>query len=97
MGFVSKVVNNDGSVSFEQQSIGLYLVGSGIHKATKADLDAAATINDLSDIGAIQFNPDHKECWSVTITVNNVEPCGAVLCDFWQGDCYNVELRVCNP
>jgi hypothetical protein len=61
------------------------------------DLDAAATINDLADIGAIQFNPEHEECWSVTITVNNVEPCGAVLCDFWQGDCYNVELKEYNP
>ena len=60
------------------------------------DLDAANTINDLSDIGALQFNPDHEESWSVTITVNNIEPCGAVLCDFWQGDCYNVELREYN-
>lgn len=61
------------------------------------DLDAATTINDLSDIGSIQFNPDHQDCWSVTITVDNTEPCGAVLCDFWQGDCYNVELREYNP
>jgi len=60
------------------------------------DLDAAYTVNDLSDIGAIQFNPEHEECWSVTITVNNVESCGAVLCDFWQGDCYNIELREYN-
>jgi hypothetical protein len=60
------------------------------------DLDAAQTIDDLSDIGAVQFNPDNKNAWSVTITVNNVEPCGAVLCDFWQGDCYNIELREYN-
>jgi len=57
------------------------------------DLDAAFTVDDLNDIGAVQFNPEHKECWSVTITVNNVEPCAAVVCDFWQGDCYNLELR----
>jgi hypothetical protein len=60
------------------------------------DLDAAKTVEDLIDISAIQFNPDRDESWSVTITVNNVEPCGAVLCDFWQGDCYNVELREYN-
>lgn len=56
------------------------------------DLDAAKIVEDLIDISAIQFNPERDESWSVTITVNNVEPCGAVLCDFWQGDCYNVEL-----
>ena len=60
------------------------------------DLDAAHSVSDLSDIGAVQFNPEHDEFWSVTITVNNIEPCGAVLCDFWQGDCYNVELREYN-
>jgi hypothetical protein len=57
------------------------------------DLDAAYTVSDLEDIGAIQYNPDNRECWSVTVTVNNVEPCGAVVCDFWQGDCYNIDLR----
>lgn len=60
------------------------------------DLDAADTIADLYDIGAIQFNPDHEKSWSVTVTVNNIEPCGAVVCDYWQGDCYNVELREYN-
>lgn len=60
------------------------------------DLDGAQTVDDLIDISAIRFNPDHDESWSVTITVNNVEPCGAVLCDFWQGNCYNVELREYN-
>ena len=57
------------------------------------DLDAAHTITDLEDIGATQYNPDHDECWSVTVTVNNVEPCGAVICDFWKGDCYNINLK----
>ena len=61
------------------------------------DLDAAVTINDLFDIGAIQYHLDKKDYWSVTITVNNIEPCGAVLCDFWQGDCYNIELKEYNP
>ena len=60
------------------------------------DLDAAKTVEDLIDISTIRFNPDRDESWSVTITVNNVEHCGAVLCDFWQGDCYNVELREYN-
>lgn len=60
------------------------------------DLDAAQNVTDLVDIGAIQYHPEHHHCWSVTITVNNVEPCGAIICDFWQGDCYNVELREYN-
>lgn len=61
------------------------------------DLDAAQVVDDLLDIGAIQYHADSKESWSVTITVNNVEPCGAVICDFWRGDCYNVDLRVYEP
>ena len=46
------------------------------------DLDAADVITDLHDIGAVQFNSNDKRAWSVTITVNNIEPCGAVICDF---------------
>lgn len=61
------------------------------------DLDAAHRIEDLEDIGATQFDPEHSECWSVTITVNNVEPCGAITCQFWQGDCYNIDLREYEP
>ena len=61
------------------------------------DLDAAELISDLEDIGAIQFNPVEQHAWSVTITVNGVEPCGAVICDFWEGDCYNVDFREYNP
>ncbi|MGJ8691489.1 MAG: hypothetical protein ACSHW0_03335 [Thalassotalea sp.] len=61
------------------------------------DIDAAHVPEDLEDLGAIQYNPDHEQAWSVTITVNNTEPCGAVTCDFWQGDCYNVDLREYNP
>jgi len=61
------------------------------------DLDAAQKVSDLEDIGAIQYNPDEEDAWSVTITVNRVEPCGAITCDFWAGDCYNVNLREYNP
>lgn len=61
------------------------------------DLDAAYGVSDLEDIGAIQYHPDNIECWSVTVTVNGVEPCGAVICDFWQGDCYNIDLREYEP
>lgn len=60
------------------------------------DLDAANKISDLEDIGVIQYNPDEKDAWSVTITVNRVEPCAAITCDFWSGDCYNVNLREYN-
>ncbi|MDI4654245.1 MULTISPECIES: hypothetical protein [Pseudoalteromonas] len=60
------------------------------------DLDAAGVIADLEDIGAINYNPEHEEAWSITVTVNNVEPCGAVTCDFFQGDCYNVDFKECN-
>lgn len=61
------------------------------------DLDAAYTISDLEDIGAIQYKPENLDCWSVAVTVNGVEPCGAVVCDFWQGDCYNIDLREYEP
>ena len=61
------------------------------------DLDAAYTISDLEDIGAIQYNTENLDCWSVVVTVNGVEPCGAVICDFWQGDCYNIDLREYEP
>jgi hypothetical protein len=61
------------------------------------DIDAAHKVSDLLDIGAVQYDPDHKDCWSVTITVNSVEPCGAVTCQFWEGDCYNVDLREYEP
>ncbi|HBY38565.1 hypothetical protein [Marisediminitalea sp.] len=61
------------------------------------DLDAADVITDLHDIGAVQFNPDDKRAYSVTITVNNIEPCGAVICDFWDGNCYNIDFREYNP
>ncbi|MDF2179172.1 hypothetical protein P2G88_13005 [Aliiglaciecola sp. CAU 1673] len=61
------------------------------------DLDAAQCIDDLRDIGAIQYDPQHADAWSVTVTVNNVEPCAAVTCHFWQGDVYNLDLREYNP
>jgi hypothetical protein len=61
------------------------------------DLDAACKIEDLEDISAVQYDPDNQDCWSVSITVNSVEPCGAVVCQFWQDDCYNLELREYEP
>lgn len=61
------------------------------------DLDAACKWEDLEDLGAIQFDPHHPECWSVTVTVNSVEPCGAIVCHFWQGNCYNLTLREYEP
>ena len=61
------------------------------------DLDAAQNVEDLEGIPAIQYDPELPHSWSVTITVNNVEPCGAVVCDFYQGDCYNVDLREYEP
>ena len=45
----------------------------------------------------VKFNPNDKRAWSVTITVNNIEPCGAVICDFWDGNCYNIDFREYNP
>lgn len=60
------------------------------------DLDAAQVCTDLEDIGAVKYHPTFEHCWSITVTVNNVEPCGAITCDFWQGDCYNVDLREYN-
>ena len=60
------------------------------------DLDAAQVSTDLEDIGAVRYHPDYEDCWAVTVTVNNVEPCGSVTCEFWQGDCYNVDLNEYN-
>ncbi|SET58904.1 hypothetical protein [Thalassotalea agarivorans] len=60
------------------------------------DLDAAYNVDDLADIGAVQYLSEDETSWAVTITVNNVEPCGAITCIFWQGDCYNVDIKEYN-
>ena len=59
------------------------------------DLDAASQISDLLDIGAVRS--EESELWYVTITVNSVEPCGAVTCYFNDGDCFSLDYREYNP
>ncbi len=59
------------------------------------DLDAAADVPSLEDIGAL--STDEQNHWFVTITVNNVEPCAAVTCYFYNGDCYQLDYREYNP
>ena len=67
------------------------------HKVWDAlfDLDAASQVSDLIDIGAIKA--EGSALWYVTVTVNNVEPCGAVTCFFSEGDCFSLDYREYNP
>lgn len=67
------------------------------HKVWDAlfDLDAASQVSDLTDIGAIKA--EGSALWYITVTVNNVEPCGAVTCFFNDGDCFNLDYREYNP
>lgn len=94
---IKTIKSNKLRLIWEHDDISVLPVSYGFSvRDTLLDLDGASSIDDMTDVGAVQFHPDHKECWSVTITVNNVEPCAAVICDFWQGDCYNVDLREYN-
>ena len=55
----------------------------------------ASHVSDLLDSGAV--SPEGSALWYVTITVNNVEPCGAVTCYFNDGDCFSLDYREYNP
>ncbi len=60
------------------------------------DLDAAAEVKDLEDIGAKEHS-SYSEGWYITITVNNVEPCGVITCIFYDGNCYDVNFKEYEP
>jgi hypothetical protein len=60
------------------------------------DLDAATVPDDLFDLGA-KPHSEVEDAWYVTVTVNNVEPCGALSCIFYQGDCYDLDFKEYEP
>ena len=56
-------------------------------------LDASESINDLDLLGGFKIEEYKIDNWSVTVTVNSVEPIGSVTCYYKQGNAYDVNLN----
>ncbi|QCZ95546.1 hypothetical protein [Salinimonas iocasae] len=56
-------------------------------------LDAAIQITDLELLGGFTIYEYQPDNWSVTVTVNSVEPVGSVTCMFMNSNAYDVDLN----
>lgn len=59
-------------------------------------LDDAKSVHDLLKIGEFQVQEYQPTQWALTVTVNNVEPIGSVVCHFYNGNAHEVDLNVYN-
>jgi len=59
-------------------------------------LDASERITDVELLGGFKINEYKPNNWSVTVTVNNVEPIGSVTCLYSDGSAYDVDLNKYN-
>lgn len=56
-------------------------------------LDASESITDLELLGGFKIDEYQPSNWSVTVTVNSVEPVGSVTCYYKQSKAYDVDLN----
>jgi hypothetical protein len=56
-------------------------------------LDVSQVITDLEIIGGYQLQEYKTDSWSVTITMNSIEPIGSITCFFSNGNAHDVDLK----
>ena len=56
-------------------------------------LDSAEAITDIELLGGFKIAEYKPENWSVTVTVNSVEPIGSITCFYKQSKAYDVDLN----
>lgn len=56
-------------------------------------LDDAASVKDLELLGGFEISQHTPGYWTITVTVNNVEPIGSVTCLFSNANVYDVGLN----
>ncbi|WP_395345040.1 hypothetical protein PN836_009525 [Ningiella sp. W23] len=56
-------------------------------------LDASERISDLELLGGFKIEQFASDYWSVTVTVNGVEPIGSVTCLYKSGNALDVDLH----
>jgi len=56
-------------------------------------LDASQTITDLELLGGFKIDEYMPSNWSVTVTVNSIEPIGSVTCYYTKSKAFDVDLN----
>lgn len=56
-------------------------------------LDASEKITDVELLGGFKIDEYKVDNWSVTVTVNNVEPIGSITCLYSNGNAHDVDLN----